>query len=319
MLAVLFAACEKKNDSKSTDGKKIETISATEITSSGALLTGQIGVEIADYKSVEFGMLISEKESDLSSYAGKKLTGDKLLGQTFSITANGLSAETHYYYRAYLVLNAMQYEYGEVKSFKTEKGGTGGNHQYVDLGLPSGLKWATCNVGATTPEGYGDYFAWGETSPKTTYNGITYFDTKNDGTSFIKYNNNGGKTTLDPEDDAAHVNWGGNWRMPTKAEQDELLNTANCTWTWKSNYNSTGVAGYIVTSTRNSNSIFLPASGCRHNSSLSNVGYYGGYWSSSLRSGYSSGAYILVHGGGPVDWSGNYNRIYGQSVRPVCQ
>lgn len=316
MLAVLFAACEKKNDSKFTDGKKIETISATEITSSGALLTGQIGVEIADYKSVEFGMLISEKESDLSSYAGKKLTGDKLLGQTFSITANGLSAETHYYYRAYLVLNAMQYEYGEVKSFKTEKGGTGGNHQYVDLGLPSGLKWATCNVGATTPEGYGDYFAWGETSPKTTYNGITYFDTKNDGTSFIKYNNNGGKTTLDPEDDAAHVNWGGNWRMPTIAEIQELKD--NCTWTWKSNYNSTGVAGYIVTSTRNSNSIFLPASGCRNFSSLDDVGSVGLYWSSSLYGDYSDDAYCLFFYSDDENWTSD-TRYYGLSVRPVCQ
>lgn len=219
------------------------------------------------------------------------------------------------------------------KNEPNQKNGTENGHEWVDLGLPSGLKWATCNVGATNPEGYGDYFAWGETSPKTTYNLSTYKFIRSGSSSWasitkytipdgqksgIWYNGDtfigDNKTTLDLADDAAHVNWGGSWRMPTKAEQDELRD--NCTWTETT---KNGVNGYLIKSKKNNNSIFLPASGCRHNSSLSSVGYYGGYWSSSLRSGYSSGAYILVHGGGPVDWSGNYNRIYGQSVRPVCQ
>ncbi|MCQ2310747.1 MAG: hypothetical protein MJZ64_03240 [Paludibacteraceae bacterium] len=311
--AIALTGCEKKSDGTSGGtSEKVKTISATDITSFSALLTGQVGVEIADYKSVEFGMLISEKESDVSSYEGKKLVGDKLLGQTFSLTANGLSAETKYYYRAYLVvLNAMQYEYGEVKSFKTEKGGTGGNHQYVDLGLS--VKWATCNVGASKPEEYGDYFAWGETSPKTTYNWSTYFDTKDGGSTFIKYNNNGGKTVLDLADEAAHVNWGGNWRMPTEAEILELKN--NCTWTWTT---QNGVNGYLVTSKKNSNSIFLPASGYRYNSSLYNVGSVGLCWSSSLYSDNSGDAYCLGFSSGYVNW-GYISRFYGRSVRPVCQ
>ena len=121
-------------------------------------------------------------------------------------------------------------------------------HECVDLGLPSGTLWATCNVGATNPEGYGDYFAWGETANKEKYKWSTYFDTNNFGKTYTKYYNNGGKTVLDPEDDAAHVNWGGSWRMPTKAEWQELID--NCTWTWTTDYKGDGsnVAGVIVTS-----------------------------------------------------------------------
>ena len=188
------------------------------------------------------------------------------------------------------------------------------NHEAVDLGLS--VKWATCNVGATNPEGYGDYFAWGETSPKTSYYWSTYFDTNDDGSTFIKYNNDGGKTVLDLADDAAHVNWGGNWRMPTEAEQDELIN--NCTWTWTSNYNGTGVKGHIVSSKKNSNSIFLPTSGCRYGSSLYDAGSYGGYWSSSLYSSRLGYACSLFFVSDSVDWY-DYRRFYGRSVRPVCQ
>lgn len=189
--------------------------------------------------------------------------------------------------------------------------------EMVDLGLPSGIKWANMNVGATTPEGYGDYFAWGETEPKEVYNESTYFDTNNYGETFTKYNIDGGKTILDPEDDAAHVNWGGNWRMPTRAEQDELRNTDNCTWEWKTNYNGTGVNGYLVTSKKNGNSIFLPASGYR-GSSVNYVGSLGYYWSSSLDEGDSNYARYLYFNS---DYVGSHvsSRYDGLSVRPVCQ
>ncbi|MBO7269682.1 MAG: InlB B-repeat-containing protein, partial [Bacteroidales bacterium] len=114
--------------------------------------------------------------------------------------------------------------------------GSENDHEWVDLGLPSGLKWATCNVGANTPEGYGDYFAWGETSPKNDYSWSTYKYCKGSKNTLTKYNTDSNygtvdnKITLDLSDDAARANWGGKWRMPTKAEQDELIN--NCTWTW---------------------------------------------------------------------------------------
>lgn len=184
--------------------------------------------------------------------------------------------------------------------------------QAVDLGLS--VKWANMNVGAESPEGYGYYFAWGETSTKETYNWDTYFDTNDGGNTFSKYNNNGGKTVLDPEDDAAHVNWGGSWRMPTKAEWQELLN--NCTWTWTT---QNGINGYKVTSNRagyTDKFIFLPAAGGRDRSHLFNVGSGGYYWSSSRDEGYSGNAWDLLFGSDLHDL-GNVDRYIGQSVRPV--
>ena len=188
--------------------------------------------------------------------------------------------------------------------------------QAVDLGLS--VKWANMNVGATTPEGYGDYFAWGETATKETYNWSTYFDTNDRGYTFTKYNNEGGKTVLDPGDDAAHVNWGGSWRMPTKAEWQELLN--NCTWTWTT---LNGVNGYKVTSNKagyTDKFIFLPAAGYRDVSDLYAVGSYGCYWSSSLSEYVSYDAWNLSFNSGYRDLdSGDYGRCDGWSVRPVLQ
>ena len=191
------------------------------------------------------------------------------------------------------------------------------SHDWVDLGLPSGLKWATCNVGANAPEEYGDYFAWGEVEPKTTYDWSTYkwcngsYDTQTKYCTDSSYGTVDNKTVLDKEDDAAAVNWGGKWRMPTKAEQDELCQ--QCTWTWTS---KSGVNGYQVTGP-NGKSIFLPAAGYRYGSSLYGVGGYGYYWSSSLNTGSPYGAYYLYFYSGDVYWDGY--RYYGRSVRPVCQ
>lgn len=192
-------------------------------------------------------------------------------------------------------------------------------HEYVDLGLS--VKWATCNVGATTPEGYGDYFAWGETEPKTDYSWSTYKYCAGSSSTLTKYcsqspyGNNGftdDKTVLDPEDDAATVNWGGAWRMPTEAEQDELRN--NCIWNWTT---QNGVNGYKVTGP-NGNSIFLPAAGYMYGSSLRNAGSNGYYWSSSLRADYPDSAYNAYFDSGNAYWSSYFYRYYGRSVRPVC-
>ena len=187
--------------------------------------------------------------------------------------------------------------------------------EYVDLGLPSGTLWATFNVGASSPEEYGDYYAWGETETKSNYSWSTYFDTTDGGNTFTKYNHNGGKTTLDADDDVAHVKWGGSWRMPTHAEQQELIDS--CTWNWTPDYNSTGVAGYIVTSKTNSNSIFLPAAGaCLDTTSPLGAGLYGYYWSSSLYSGSSYDAYSLSFNSDVVGWD-EIGRYGGLPVRPV--
>jgi hypothetical protein len=203
-------------------------------------------------------------------------------------------------------------------------------HEYVDLGLPSGLKWATCNVGASSPEEYGDYFAWGEVESKEYYDWSTYKYCEGTDNTLTKYCNNSSygkdgftddKTILDPEDDAAHVNWGGTWRMPTTEEWDELSN--NCTWT---SATQNGVKGNNVTGP-NGNSIFLPGAGYMRQGTFGNVsgtgvlledGYY---WSSSLyRDGNPGYARIMLfYSDGYDRRSQDSARYFGRSVRPVCE
>lgn len=195
-------------------------------------------------------------------------------------------------------------------------------YEYVDLGLS--VKWATCNVGATKSEDYGDYFAWGETQPKSTYDLSTYkWCNGSSYTSYTltKYCTNSdygtydGKSTLELADDAARANWGGSWRMPTKEEQDELRD--NCKWEWTT---QNGVKGYKVTSKKKGytkNSIFLPAAGYRRGSSLNEVGICGDYWSSSLHTDDPDYAYYLSFVLNRVHWS-SIGRTVGHSVRPVC-
>lgn len=215
--------------------------------------------------------------------------------------------------------------------------------EYVDLGLS--VRWATFNVGATAPEEYGDYFAWGETEPyyEAGYaqespqahwkdgksSGYNWWHNYKYGSwnNLTKYCNDSSrgydgftdtKTTLDPEDDAAHVNWGGDWRMHTRDEFNELLD--NCTWTVTT---QNGVNGFLVTSKKTgfeSASIFLPAAGRYGDDGLVSVGDYGEYWASSLDTSNSNYVVILsfststpIHGNGF-----NYRRSLGLSVRPVC-
>ena len=191
-------------------------------------------------------------------------------------------------------------------------------YEYVDLGLPSGTLWATMNVGATSPEDYGDYFAWGETVPKAKYDWSTYKWCNGSITTLTKYCINSyygdvdNKTVLDLSDDAANANWGGYWRMPTNAEQDELSNTSYTTWTWTT---LNGVKGCKVTSKINGNSIFLPAAGYRV-SYLNDAGSYGYYWGSLLYTDCSDIAYRLSFGSSSVGSSFS-SRCYGRSVRPV--
>jgi peptidoglycan hydrolase CwlO-like protein len=196
----------------------------------------------------------------------------------------------------------------------------------VDMGITTTegykLYWATCNIGASKPEDYGDYYAWGETTTKTlSYIWERYkFGTSNSG-PFSKYNTISiygpvdNKTVLDPEDDVAHVKLGGNWRMPTDEEWAELIN--NCTWTWTSDYNGTGVKGRIVTGP-NDNSIFLPAYGIR-GEFAPDVGSSGAYWSSSLDTDYPYEAWSVYFSSANVYRRHDRSRYYGQSVRPVTE
>ena len=213
--------------------------------------------------------------------------------------------------------NGNQSQNGENMNSEGTKG-----HDYVDLGLPSGTLWATCNVGADTPEGYGDYFAWGETTSKTNFTWLTCkYANNGDRRKLTKYcndasfGNNGFTdklTVLQASDDAATANWGKGWRTPTKDEWQELKDNTTSTWTTKN-----GVQGRLFTAS-NGRTLFLPAVGYHSGDKLYAVGNNGTYWSSSLETG-TSGPHLA--------WyffcnSGNCNvnnsfRAYGRCVRPV--
>ncbi len=206
-----------------------------------------------------------------------------------------------------------QRQEAEAKRWQT---GVVNGHGYVDLGLS--VKWATCNVGASTPSDYGDYFAWGETKPKSRYDWDNCFDCLNPkkwkkDKSWGVYKI-GGKTQITPTSghDTARANWGGAWRMPTEAELDELSN--RCKWTWTT---KNGHKGYSVTGP-NGNSIFLPAAGRRDGAGAYCVGALGYYWSSTLSSPHSYCASYLFF------YDSNHYTVYndrsrGQSVRPVIE
>ena len=178
-------------------------------------------------------------------------------------------------------------------------------HQAVDLGLPSKTKWASCNVGATKPEEYGGYYAWGETEEKEVYDESTYKYYQND--EYV----NLGSDISGTEYDVAHVKWGGNWRMPTKEECKELID--NCTSEWTT---LNGVKGRKFTSNINGNSIFLPAAGDRWGGELYDAGSWGVYWSSAQDPSYSRYAYYLIFSSSDAHWYDDY-RSYGFTVRPV--
>ena len=273
------------------------------------------------YSTLELGVCYGTNEHPTVS--DKTVTTNEVDDENnFTLTLKDISYGTTYY-RSYVKIDGVAH-YGIVKTF--ERIIPVGDA--VDLGLS--VKWASFNVGASKPEEYGDYYAWGETETKNDYGWSTYKWCKGTDQTMTKYcnkssyGNNGftdTKTTLDPEDDVAHVVWGGTWRMPTKAEQDDLRN--KCTWTWYGSGNTefNGVAGYKVTSNIEGYTdrfIFLPAAGCRGGTYLYDVGYYGIYWSSSLSTDYPYYAYNLIFRSGRVNWN-DYDRCSGPSVRPVCE
>lgn len=190
-------------------------------------------------------------------------------------------------------------------------------HGAIDLGLPSGLKWAICNVGDSLPEGYGEHYAWGETEEKSDYFWDTYKWSNSSGNSLTKYCTDDDygvvdkKTVIEPKDDVAHVKWGSSWRMPTLEEITELVN--NCSWKW---ITYKGINGQLVTGP-NGNCIFLPAAGDRTGTSFSARGSFGNYWSATLKELYDNFAcYLYFCDDGSV-WHYYGGRDDGHSVRPV--
>lgn len=226
----------------------------------------------------------------------------------------------------YDVENVTEVYYEESSESITDQGvtvsGKEGIYTYVDLGVESGTKWATYNVGASKPTEYGDYFAWGEIKPKEVYSWSTYKWCKGRDDSMTKYCTDSeygtvdNKTVLDAEDDAATANWGSAWRMPTVKEIKELR--YGCSWKWVVDFNGSGVNGHLGTSKKNGATIFLPAAGYRNATGLNLAGDYGDFWSSSLVEYYSSRAYYLDFYDSDFDWF-SYNRSSGRSVRAVLR
>ena len=255
-------------------------------------------------------MFFDYQEADMTEYIRKCYRAEIV----------DLQENTVYYYR-YLVRNALSSAMsGGVEAFQTLERHFENGHGYVDLGLS--VKWADCNVGANRPEEYGDYFAWGETQPKSNYDWSTYkwcngsYDTQTKYNTNSSYGTVDNKTTIDLSDDAARANWGGSWRMPTDAELTELRE--QCTWTWTT---QNGVYGYKVASKKSGYTnkfIFLPAAGYRLDSSPSYAGSLGYYWSSSLDTDTPDLAYSLYFSSDGVDWDYG-DRCVGFTVRPVCQ
>lgn len=197
-------------------------------------------------------------------------------------------------------------------------------HEYVDLGLPSGTLWATMNVGAKSKTDYGLYFAWGETQGRTDVSTETFrcsdyeFNPSGDHSTMTKYNATDGKTVLDLEDDAVHVNWGGNWHMPTKEQCEELFNTTYVTNAWITNYRNSGVNGRLFTSVNNGNTMFIPAAGGYVDSSVYGVGNYNVVWTSTLHPEYMYYAwYLYCHNDDRTGVGSGYSRCSGLSVRGV--
>lgn len=207
--------------------------------------------------------------------------------------------------------NTTEKETHSVKSHNNgQLTGTINGHEWIDLGLPSGLKWATCNVGASLPEELGDYYSWGETEPKSEYTSINSLTNK---VSYRKLRNSGiidNSGILTKEHDVASVNWGEPWRMPTIEDFSELID--ECTWNFAS-FN--GVNGYLVTGPNNKN-IFLPAAGFIQNTTEVNIGDFGDYWSSSIVEDLSGIAHSLGYSS-KSHGRRRYARYAGRTIRPV--
>lgn len=291
----------------------VVTISIKDIYITSATANGQI-ISDGGLSITEYGVVYSTSKNP--TIANTKLKSNNCDSDgLFTCDLTNLQKQTTYYARVYAT-NAKGIGYSEEISFTAD-------YQYVDLGLS--VKWATYNIGADTPEAPGDYFAWGETMPKDYYDWSNYKWCKGDYNDLTKYCDNSGYAynssyvdkiyVLQLSDDAARANWGGNWRMPLKSELDELYNS--CTWT---STTQNGTKGYLVTG-KNGNSIFLPKAGYKSEGSLTGLGEYSYYWSSTVCP-YVSGYYATFPCQAcaySADGEKKMTRNRGLPIRPVCQ
>ncbi len=315
----LMMVLAKEVKTFTTNDYQLELLDAEDITYNSIVLKGQA----EDNELVIVGFCFSSTKNVPTLNNADVVTAELQSDNSFSVTVTGLKPSTTYYYRAFAYKGDIQLLSKDIKKIKTEECIVNNNgHEFVDLGLPSRLLWATCNIGASKPEEYGDYFAWGETEgyngDKKTFNWSNYKWCNGSPSTLTKYCTSSedgtvdNKTVLEASDDAAAANWGGSWRMPTDTELTELR--TNCIWT-QTTLND--VDGYNVVGP-NGNSIFLPAAGYRDYSNLYYAGTYGSYWSSSIGTTDSGYAYSLSFDSNSQYYD-YYGRCIGQSVRPVCQ
>ena len=285
----------------------VVTSAVTQITVSSAVMGGNVtndGGATVTERGVVYSTSQNPDINDINNFICPCGSGT---GE-FTYTATTLKSNTTYYVRAY-AKNEKGTAYGEQVSFTTAEA-ISETPVYVDLGLPSGIKWADRNVGATKPWEYGDHFAWGEISTKDNYSEETYSHVKVIRGNYViaKYKGSDYSILL-AEDDAATAKWGGEWRMPTKEERDELYEYCNWEWTTKN-----GVEGYKVTSKQNGNSIFLPLAGCIDGDWTNTA--YGFYWTSTVNTENTWNAYDINFTSSSVLMNDDV-RVYGRSVRPV--
>lgn len=314
MLAMfVIVGCNKQEDKD----VRVTTYTPQDVSQTMAVCGGDV-IVTQGLSLNELGVCWSKERNPTADDAHLSTT---IWNEPFVCTIMGLESGTTYHVRAF-ALRGLEYYYGEDKSFTTEVNGGNGTfngHEYVDLGLPSGILWAICNVGAETPEDYGDYFAWGETQPKSVYNWNTYKYCMGSRNTLTKYccNSNYGYNgftdnliALQAMDDAASVNWGAGWRTPTAGEWIELLRNTTKIWTTQNS-----VQGYLFIA-KNGRSLFLPKAGRYWEVELDIS--EGDYWSSSLGAEGQLPPEYFVFFDGLYEMDDFYNRCSGLSVRPVC-
>ena len=303
------------NSFTTSQGGLVTTGDATDITYWSATVTCSIkNTFFTNYK--QLGVRYAESKDALENGYSQWEATSTLTNNTFTVTLTNLAEQTTYYYQARVTYQNTEY-YGEIKSFTTLKNTVDYNgHEYVDLGLPSGTKWATMNVGASKPEDFGDYYAWGETTTKTSYTednytlqGLTADELVSRGVvNVVNPSSYYPDYILSASYDVATVKWGSAWRMPTSDEINELKRYTTMTQTTQN-----GVEGFLLTSSRNKKTIFFPKAGYLYKSGLYNYG--GSFWSSQLNN--ADYAYHIWLIDNLFYCSGQGERYTGSSVRPV--
>lgn len=292
----------------------VTTYDASDVAENSASLNGSVSASNTT-KNYTAGFFLATSGTPSSSNYTKNVEAGSNKTANYTASVTGLSDNTAYRFRAYVLYDG-EYYYGETKIFTTAKATTGtlNGHEWVDLGLPSGTKWATCNIGASSPTGYGNYYAWGETEIKNIYKLNTY-----------RYYANGiwiniGNDISGSQYDVAYAKWGGTWRMPTREQEYELLE--KCTYTWVM---VSGIGGYKFVGP-NGNSIFLPAASYYYDGGQNPQSIQDGtgmYWSSTAYE--PEYAYAISFNNNSQKYTnqmsiGKYcNRDCGAPVRPVTK